>query len=166
MRIAKPAGDRGSPIAALRAEAGISQHVMHQGRDAIGHLGKIEPLLAGPEREAESRQGWRHHGECVARIAAESRRICQARDELEKLEHRSWPAMQQEQRHRIWTDAGHVEIVNVDAVERNAELRKSIQGGFRSPPVEMAPPIFGEIAKVADVGAVGPGIAGCLVWET
>jgi hypothetical protein len=34
--------------------------------------------------------------------------------------------MQQEQRHRVGTDAGHMQVVEVDAVERDAELRKGV----------------------------------------
>ena len=74
VRIAEPAGDRSAPVAALRAEAAIAEHVMHQGGDTIRHFGNAESLLAGPERQAISRQGRRHHGEGVARVAAEARR--------------------------------------------------------------------------------------------
>src|SRR3984893_17035079 len=49
IRIAEPAGDRGSPIATLRAEADITQHVMHEGGDTIRHFGNTEPPLAWVE---------------------------------------------------------------------------------------------------------------------
>ena len=138
---------------------------MHQGGDTIRHFGNAEPLLAGPEREAVARQGRRHHGEGIARVAAEARRIGEARDDLEKLEHRTGPAVQQQQRHRVGADAGHVQIMQVDAVERDAELRKGVQRGFLGPPVEFVAPVFRELAKIGDIGAIGPRFAGRLVGK-
>src|SRR5216683_4359670 len=105
----------------------IAEHVMHEGGDAIRYLGNAEPPLAGLERKAVARQGRRHYGEGIAYVAAEPCRIGEARDELEKLEHRAGPAMQQQQWHRVGADAGHMQIVQVDAVERDAELRKGVQ---------------------------------------
>ena len=34
------------------------------------------------------------------------------------------------------TDAGHMQIMQIDAVERDAELRKGVQRGFLGPPVK------------------------------
>ena len=82
------------------------------------------------ERQPVARQGRRHHGEGIARVAAEASRVGQARNDLEKLEHRARPAMQQQQRHRVRPDTGHVQIVQVDAVDERAELRKSIEGAY------------------------------------
>ena len=133
MRITEPAGDRRAPVAALRREPRVAKHIMHQGGDTIRHFGHAEPPLAGLERQAIPRQGWRHHREGVARIAAEARRIGKARDDVEELEHRAGPAVQQQERHRIGADAGNVQVVQLDTVERDAELRKRIQRGFLAP---------------------------------
>jgi hypothetical protein len=99
---------------------------VHEGGDTIRHLGNAEPSLAGLEREAVARQGRHHHGEGVARLAAKAGRIGEPRDDLEKFKHRAGPAVQQHKRHRVGADAGHMEVVKVDAVERNAELRKGV----------------------------------------
>ena len=165
VRIAEPAGDRGAPVAALRAETAIAEHVMHQGGDTIRHFGNAEPLLAGAKRQAVSRQGRRHHGEGVARVAAEARGIGEARNDLEKFEHRARPAVQQKQRHRVGADAGHMQIMQVDAVERDAELRKGVERCFLRPPVKPVAPVFGEFAKISDIGAIGPGLAGRLIGK-
>src|SRR5216684_5236379 len=138
---------------------------MHEGRDTIGYFGNAEPALAGAERQAIPRQGRRHDGEGVACVAAEACRIGEARNELEKLEHRAGPTVQQKQRHGVGGDAGHMQVVQVDAVERDAELRKSVQRGFRGSPVKMVAPVFGEFAEIDDIGAIGPWITGRLVGE-
>jgi len=96
----------------------------------------------------------------------EAGRIGEARDDVEKLEHRAGPAVQQEQRHRIGADTGYMQVVQVDVVKRHAELWKGVQRGFLGPPVELAAPVFGEPAKIRDIGAIGPCITGRLVGET
>ena len=154
--IAEPARDRGSPIATLRAETRKAEHLLHQGGDTIRHFRDAKPLLAGLKREPVSRQGGRHHREGIARIATESCRIGQTRDDIEKLENRARPAVQQEQRHRVGADASHMQVMEIDAVEPDAELRERIQRGFLGPPVECVTPVFGELAKMADIGAVSP----------
>ena len=138
---------------------------MHQGCDTIGDFGNAEPLLAGAKRQAVSRQGRRHDGEGVARVAAEAGGIGEARNDLEKFEHRTGPAVQQEQRHRVRADAGHVQIMQIDAVERDAELRKGVECCFLRPPVKPVAPVFRKLAKIGDIGAIGPGLAGRLVGK-
>src|SRR5258708_2158835 len=56
--------------------------------------------------------------------------------------------------------------MQVDAVERDAELRKGVERGFLGAPVEILAPVFGELAQIADIGAIGPGFARGLVGET
>src|SRR6202790_166564 len=52
-----------------------------------------------------------------------------------------------------------------DAVERDTELRKGVEGCFLPPPVKPVAPVFRELAKIGDIGAVGPGLAGRLVGK-
>ena len=73
--------------------------------------------------------------------------------------------MQQEQRHRVGADAGHMQVKEIDALERDAKLRKRIQRGFLGPPVECVAPVFGELPNIADVSAVGPCVAGCRIGK-
>jgi hypothetical protein len=74
-------------IAALNREAIVAKSVAHQVGETIRHLLHPEALLPGPEREAIARQGRRHDGEGVARIAAEAGRIGEAGNEVHELEH-------------------------------------------------------------------------------
>ena len=133
---------------------------MHQRGDTVRHFGNAIPFLAGLERKPVTRQRRRHHREGIAGIAAEPRRIGQARNDVEEFEHRTRPAVQQQQRHRVFADARHMQIMQVDAVDRNAELRKGIERRFLCPPIKPVAPIFDETAQIGDIGAIGPWIAG------
>ena len=55
--------------------------------------------------------------------------------------------------------------VQVDAVERNAELRKGVQRGFLGAPVKPVAPVFHQLTKISDIGAIGPGLAGRLIGK-
>jgi hypothetical protein len=94
VRIAEPARDRGAPVATLRAEPGVAEHVMHERSDTIRHLWNVESLLAGTKRQTVSGQRRRNDGEGIARVSTETCRISEARNELEKFEHRARPAVQ------------------------------------------------------------------------
>ena len=59
-----------------------------------------------------------------------------------------------------------MQIMQVDAVERHAELRKGVQRGFLGPPVEPIAPIVGEPAQIGDIGAIGPSLARRLIGKT
>jgi len=39
-----------------------------------------------------------------------------------------------------------MQIVQVDAIERDAKLRKGVERSFLSPPVKTVAPVFGEFA--------------------
>src|ERR1700722_4207483 len=58
-----------------------------------------------------------------------------------------------------------MQVVQIDSIERDFELWKGVQRGFLGPPVEILAPVFGEPAKVGDIGAVCPCVAGRPVGE-
>ena len=101
MRVAHPRGGDGAPVAALHGEALVAERLGHQFGETIRHLLDAEALLPGPERKAIARQRRRDDGEGIRRIAAEARRIGEARNEVDELEHRARPAVHQKERHRI-----------------------------------------------------------------
>src|SRR6516225_10375013 len=51
----------------------------------------------------------------------------------------------------------------IDAAERDLELRKSVEPRLLCPPIERGAPIFDEPLQIADIGAIGPWLAGSLV---
>jgi hypothetical protein len=58
-----------------------------------------------------------------------------------------------------------MQIVQVDVVKRDAELRKGVERGLLGPPVESIAPIVGEVAQITDISAVGPGVTGRLIGK-
>ena len=89
-------GDRSAPVTPLRTEALVSQDVMHQVEHAVGHVRDREAPLARAKRQAVTGERRSDDGEGVASVAAKSGRVGQARNDLEKFEHRTGPAMHQE----------------------------------------------------------------------
>ena len=134
---AEPRGDERAPVAALRGEARIAEHAGHQLGEAVGDRLRREARLPRLEREAVAGQRRSDDGEGVGRVAAEARRIGEAGDDLEELEHRARPAVREEERKGSRAPALDVEEVQVDPVQRHRELRKGIEPRFLRAPVEL-----------------------------
>jgi hypothetical protein len=100
------------------------------------------------------------HGEGIGRITTEARGLRQARDQIKDLEDRAGPAMREQQRHRRRAFAGGMQEVQIDAVQRHAELREGIGRRLLCAPVEPVLPIAEQAARVRNIGAVGPGGSG------
>src|SRR3984893_8538963 len=49
-----------------------------------------------------------------------------------------------------------MQIMQLDVVERDAELRKGVERGFLRPPVKIVAPVFRERTKIGDICAIGP----------
>ena len=155
----------GAPVAALRAEAPVAQHVRHQRREAIGDRLDAEAWLAGAEGQAVAGQGGRHHGEGIGRVAAEAGGVGEPRNDIEELEDRAGPAMHQQQGHRVGADAGDVQVVQVDPVQRHHELREGIEACLLGAPIEAVLPMGEQALEIVDIGPEGPWLAGCLVGQ-
>ncbi len=156
--------DRRPPIATLGGEPVVAQR-RHQRGKAVGHLGDAEAALSGLEGQAVAGQGRGDDGERVGRIAAEPRRVGQARDDVEELEHRPRPAMQQQQLLRRRTAPRHVQEVQADAGDVQLVLGKRVQRRFLRAPVEADPPVIDQATQIIHVGAVGPGRVRRLIGE-
>src|SRR5271155_696709 len=53
--------------------------------------------------------------------------------------------------------------MQVDAAKRSHVLRKGVEPALLRPPIECGAPIFDELLQIADIGAVSPWRARCLV---
>ena len=113
---------------------------MHQLGDAIGDLLDAKARLPRLERQAVAGQRWRDDREGVRGIAAKPRGIREPRDQLQKLEDRARPAVQQQQRTGGRPFAGHMQEMQIDTAERHLELRKGVEPRLLGAPVEGAPP--------------------------
>jgi hypothetical protein len=53
--------------------------------------------------------------------------------------------------------------MHVDAVQRHFELREGVEPRLLRAPIEARAPVVEQAAQILDIGAVGPGVAGCLI---
>src|SRR4029453_13710071 len=91
--------------------------------------------------------------------------VRQARDKVDEFEHRTRPAVRQQQWH--WRNAltGYVQEMEVDPVQRNPELREGIQRCLLRSPNKSALPICEQSAQVLYVATEGPDWIGSLIRQ-
>ena len=159
VRVAHARGGDAAPIAALHSEALVAERIGHELGETIRHLLDAEPLLPRPEREAIAGQRRRHDRESVRRIAAEARRIGEAGNEVQELEHGPRPAVHQQERRRIGPLSRHMQKVQVIVRAGYLELREGVQARLLRAPVEGAAPSVDQAAKIVDVGPIQPRLA-------
>src|SRR5260370_41519671 len=82
--------------------------------------------------------------------------ICQRADRIQKLDHRTGPAVREDNREWPRTTAPHMVVVDIEIFHASHELRVSVQPGFRLAPVEPRGPITGEFLHVIPVDSVLP----------
>jgi hypothetical protein len=166
MGVAEARSDRGAPIAALRGETSVAERLVHQLGEAVGDLLNAEARLPRFERQAVAGERRRHDGEGVRGIAAKPRRVGEARDQLHELEDRAGPAVQQQQRARGWSFAGHMQKMQIDAAEGRLVLREAVEPRFLGAPIKDAAPVIDELLEIPDIRSVSPRLPRRLVGET
>src|SRR5690606_7351494 len=81
-------------------------------------------------------------------------------DDIEKLKHRSWPAVCEKNDSAIIccrrVATFDVIEMNIDAVDIRHKLRKTIQALFLLAPVEFVEPVIAELTRVVESGATAP----------
>ncbi len=83
--------------------------------------------------------------------------IAQRSDDVEKLDHRTGPAVQQDQWPRVRLGRFDVQEVHRLTVDLGAELRVGIQLGLLGAPVEVVGPVVGKSFQVVHGHATLPG---------
>ncbi len=139
-------GDEAAPVAALHAEALVAEHVRHQLRIDVGDVLNAEPLLPRLERQRVARQRRRDNREMFG----------EQRDQLVELEHRSGPAVGDQQRHGVGLARRLVDEMQVDAADRHRELPEAVELGFPGAPVEACAPVVGKLLRVRHAGSGRP----------
>ena len=71
--------------------------------------------------------------------------IGQRFDHLMKLDHRAWPAMRNDQRHRPWMARAHVDEVSVQSVELGCELGEAVEPRLAAPPIVLLGPVLADL---------------------
>ena len=92
-------------------------------------------------------------------IEAVGARIAQRADDVEKLHHRTRPAVQQDQRPRGWLGRFDVQEMHRLAVDLGAELRVGVELGLLGAPVELTRPVVGQLPEVINGHPALPGCA-------
>src|SRR5712691_11514822 len=106
-----------APIAALRAEALVTEDLGHQLRERIGDVFDAEALLPGLEGERVAGKRRRHHGEVLG----------EERDDRVEFDDRARPAVRKEERHGVRSPARIVDKMKIDAADRQDEQKKKIK---------------------------------------
>jgi hypothetical protein len=140
----------------LGGESRIAEHLGHQPREQIGHLDDAQTPLAWLEREREARERRRDDREGVRRVTPEPDRIGEPWDELLELPHRPRPAMDEQERQWVRADAGLMDEVEVDPLQRHQELLEGVELGLLGTPVEAVLPALGQAPHERQVRPVLP----------
>ena len=83
-------------------------------------------------------------------------RVGEWTDHLGEFRERPWPAVNQNQRERVWLLRPSMNEVYGDPIDGRLELLELVEAPFLRPPVEFTPPVRDEILEIRGVGAVGP----------
>ena len=94
--------------------------------------------------------------ECIVGGATVGGRFGQRIDHLEQLDHRSRPAVRDDQRHRVRVTRLDVDEVDVHAVDLRHELRKGVQLRLRLSPVVVRRPVADELLERRELHALRP----------
>ena len=144
-----------TPIAALSDVASVAKP-LHE------HMPRLRDALHGPAflprfaREAVTGERRNHQMKSVARIAAMRRRIDERPDALQELDHRSRPAVRENQRQRIARAGPDMQEMNLHAVDARAVLAEAIERRFATTPVVPRTPIVHERLHVCERRALRP----------
>src|SRR5262245_24360780 len=128
-------------LPALRTKALIAEHLGHQGGAHVGHGRAIQTWLLRAVRECVAWERGRHDGKGIAGVAAKARRIGQQGHQFMEFPDRTWPTMQQQQRHGVRPNAGLMEKVQGNATERHGIVAEGIELRLMRAPVVLRPPV-------------------------
>ena len=151
-------GHERAPVAAVGGVAGVAQHLVHQRVPQRGDLGEADAGAGERRREAEAGQRRHHHVEGVVRIAAVGGRVAERADHVLEVPEGPRPAVAQHQGDRLRTLAARVQVVDRNAVERDAMVLEGVHARLvRAPVVPIAPVAdeFGQEVAVHPVAPVG-----------
>ena len=146
-----------APVPALRHPAPVFQPLHQFGpglRDPF-HPPSRSPGLGGKAVAGQRR------GDDMERLRVCHSRLGQFVDHAEEFDHRTGPAMRQQQRHGIGARRGLVQEVDIQPIDLGDELPDRIQPRLASPPVVTGPPIGDQLPKRGKRCALRPVVDRC-----
>jgi hypothetical protein len=142
----EPGGHLGPDIASLGTEAGVAEHVCHQGGKQVGHRHPAEPRLLGAKGKRVPGEGRGHDRESVPGIAPTTGGVGQERNEFMEFPDRPRPPVQQEQREWRWPQAWLVNEMQSNTGHGDRKMLKRVQLGLLEAPVVLLTPVRHERA--------------------
>ena len=158
-------GDDRTPVTTLRCPRRVAE-TCHQLGPGRGDAGDVPPRLCRFPGESESGQGGNDDVEGILDVSAERDRVGERADHLQELDDRPWPAVRQDERHRVRILGPDVDEMNVEPVDRRHELGETIQFLLESTPVVVLLPVLDKGFGVLQANALRPVGNGLLVRPT
>jgi hypothetical protein len=155
-------GDQCTDVAASSCVLLVPEDIRHQPVPDVSDLPEVHAWLIRQRcRESEAGQRWHDHVERIGRIVATCGRVGERVDDLGPVPERPWPAVAEDQRHRIRPDAGLAHEVNRHAADVDAVVLIGVDAALGGAPVEAVRPEGNELLQVRPahtVVAVAAGI--------
>src|SRR5450432_3126415 len=104
-----------APVVAGRP-VGFVAKTVHEGRPRVGGAYAIPAWFVRRTGEAKARHRRNYHVKRQRRIGMDSARVGQGFDDAGVLEHRSWPAMTEQEGNGVWLGRADVQEVHALAV--------------------------------------------------
>jgi hypothetical protein len=144
------ARDDGADVVGVRPESRIAE-LLHQLDPEARDAGARHASSARPVGVAEPGDRGDDHVEAVRLMPSVSRRVAEARDELDHLDERAGPPVDEEQRHGRGPLPALDDDVDVQALDLYPELRELVEPPFLRSPVEVGRPVRDQVLHVSKV---------------
>ena len=102
--------------------------------------------------------------ERISGVSAESGRVGQGTDDVEKLHHRARPSVGQDQRQGVCLGRGDVDRVNVGAADGGRDLVERVETSVKATEVVSVCPVRAQVTQVGLRNALFPAVDGLRVW--
>ena len=136
-------GDAGALVAALGDVAGVAE-AAHELSPGLCRAVLIPADLLRLVGEAEAGQRRQDEVERVLGASAVGGRIGERADDVEHLDHRTGPAVRDEQRQRVLVRRLDVDEMDLEPVDLGLELRQRVQPRLDLAPIVLVGPVAGE----------------------
>src|SRR5262249_34846 len=148
-------GDGGALVAALGDVAAVAK-AAHQLRPGMRGAARIPADLRRLVGEAIAGQRRQHEVERILNTAAMRGRVGERTDNFEQLDHRTRPAVRDDQGQRLLVLRLHVDEVDPETVDLGLELRQRVQPRRDPPEVVLAPPVTRQLLQHLRLHALRP----------
>ncbi len=115
-----------------------------------------QPVVVGFAGEAEAGQRRTDDMERIGSVAAMGNGIDQRLDHLVELDHRAWPAVGDDQRHRLRVRRADMQVVDGKPIDLGGELTEPIERRLTLAPVVALAPVGADVLDPCERRALAP----------